>query len=125
MFIFKIILLVLIVLASTILGILFSKQYSNREKEIKEMKSALNMFSTKIKFTYETIPNIFMEISNKIEGNIGYIFARAAERMKEDNANNAWCKSFEDINTNFKKEDITILKGLGKLLRTNRYRWTN
>lgn len=124
MFIFKLILLILIVIASSILGIIFSKQYFKREKEIKEMKNALNMFATKIKFTYETIPNIFTEISNKINGNVGKIFARAVERMKEENAGEAWEKSLVDVNNNFKEEDILIIKNLGRLLRTNGYRWT-
>ena len=70
MIFFKIILLISIIVASTLLGILFSKKYSNREKELKEMKSALNIFATKIKFTYEPIPNVFLEIANKIEGNV-------------------------------------------------------
>ena len=70
MLIFKLFILILIVIASSAIGILFSKKYFNREKEIKEMKTALNMFATKIKFTYEPIPNLFMEIANKIGGNV-------------------------------------------------------
>ena len=49
---FKLFLLALIIGVSSALGILFSKKYANREKEIKEMKNALNMFATKIKFIY-------------------------------------------------------------------------
>lgn len=116
MFLFKIILLIAIVVASTILGILFSKKYSNREKELKEMKSALNIFATKIKFTYEPVPNVFLEISNKIGGNIGQIFARASSRMKEESAGEAWENAFTDVKNNLLEEDITILKNLGRLL---------
>lgn len=116
MFIFKIVLLISIVVASSIIGILFSKKYSKREKELKDMKSALNMFATKIKFTYEPIPNLFLEISNKIGGNIGKIFERASIRMREENAGEAWDNSFLDVPNNLLKEDITILKNLGRLL---------
>lgn len=116
MFIFKILILICIVIASTFLGILFSKKYSNREKELKEMKSALNIFATKIKFTYEPIPNIFLEISNKIGGNIGMVFERAATRMKEESAGDAWNNAFSDIQSNLIEEDIVILKNLGRLL---------
>ena len=108
MFVFKFILLVFIVVASTILGILFSKKYSNREKELKDMKSALNMFSTKIKFTYEPIPNLFLEISQKIGGNVGKIFARAASRMKEENAGEAWTNAFSDIDSNLLDEEDKV-----------------
>ena len=116
MIFFKIILLISIIVASTLLGILFSKKYSNREKELKEMKSALNIFATKIKFTYEPIPNVFLEIANKIEGNVGQIFARASNRMKEENAGDAWANAFTDVPNNLTKEDITILSNLGRLL---------
>lgn len=116
MFLFKIILLIFIVAASTILGILLSKKYSNREKELKEMKSALNIFATKIKFTYEPIPNLFLEISNKIGGNIGQIFARASSRMKDESASDAWTNALSEVKSNLLEEDIVILKNLGRLL---------
>lgn len=116
MFILKMFLLIAIIVASTFLGILFSKKYSNREKELKEMKNALNMLSTKIKFTYETIPNLFIEISNKIQGTVGKIFMRSAIRMKEESAGEAWTRSFDDVPNNLLEEDITILKSLGRLL---------
>ena len=113
---FKIFLLTLIIVASSYIGILFSKKYANREKEIKQMKTGLNMFATKIKYTYEPIPSLFMEISNKIGGNIGNIFSLAATRMKEDTAGEAWEKALDEVNNNLSKEDITILKNLSKLL---------
>ena len=113
---FKIFLLVLIIVSSSYIGILFSKKYANREKEIKQMKTALNMFATKIKYTYEPIPSLFMEIANKIGGNIGNVFSLASTRMKEDSAGDAWEKALDDVNHNLSKEDITILKNLSKLL---------
>lgn len=116
MLIFKIILLISIIIASTLIGILFSKKYSKREKELKDMKSALNMFATKIKFTYEPIPNLFLEISNKIGGNVGKIFERASNRMKEESAGEAWNNSFLDVPNNLLEEDVVILKNLGRLL---------
>ena len=113
---FKLFLLALIIGVSSALGILFSKKYANREKEIKEMKNALNMFATKIKFTYEPIPNLFMEIANKLGGNIGAIFQRAAIKMKEETAGNAWNNALEEVNHNLTKEDVTVLKNLSRLL---------
>ena len=74
------------------------------------------MFATKIKYTYEPIPSLFMEISNKIGGNIGNIFSLAATRMKEDTAGKAWEKALDEVDNNLSKEDITILKNLSKLL---------
>jgi len=116
MIIFKVFLIIMIIIASSVIGILFSKKYANREKEIKEMKSALNMFATKIKFTYEPIPTVFLEISQKIGGNIGNIFYQAANRMKEQTAGDAWQDAIKEVKTNLNKEDTDILKNLGRLL---------
>ena len=116
MLVFKIFLLILIIVASSYIGILFSKKYANREKEIKQMKTALNMFATKIKYTYEPIPSLFMEIANKIGGNIGSIFSLASTTMKEETAGDAWEKALNEVNHNLSKEDIAILKNLSKLL---------
>ena len=55
--------LIIILASTTYIGILISKKYLNRVKDLKEMKNALNIFSTKIKFTYEPIPQTFKEIS--------------------------------------------------------------
>ena len=119
MFILKILLLLFIIILSSVLGMLLSKRYFNREQEIKEMKNALNMFQTKIKFTYETIPNIFREISTKFDGNVGKIFEMSSNRMKEIPAGDAWIEAIESIECNLNKEDCNILKNLGRLLRTN------
>lgn len=116
MLIFKLFILILIVIASSAIGILFSKKYFNREKEIKEMKTALNMFATKIKFTYEPIPNLFMEIANKIGGNVGNIFEFATNKMKEETAGNAWETALKEVPHSFNVEDQAVLKNLSKML---------
>ena len=45
--IIKYITLILILSLTSYIGILISKKYLNRVKDLKEMKNALNMFSTK------------------------------------------------------------------------------
>lgn len=116
MLFFKLFIIAMIIGASSAIGILFSKKYSNREKELKEMKNALNMFATKIKFTYEAIPNVFTEISNKIGGNIGNIFSRTVNRMKELPAGDAWNMAIEETNYNLNKEDVAVIRNLGRML---------
>ena len=78
----KLIILNLILVSSTIIGITFSKKYTYRVKELQEMKNALNIFMTKIKFTYEPIPSTFLYISEKVEGNVSKIFKNATEEME-------------------------------------------
>lgn len=116
MLVFRLFILAMIIVTSSIIGILFSKKYANRENEIKEMKNALNMFATKIKFTYEPIPNVFMEIANKIKGNIGNIFDRAASRMKEISAGEAWVQALTESKNNLSKEDIAVIQNLSRML---------
>ena len=91
-------------------------KYTYRVKELQEMKNALNIFMTKIKFTYEPIPSTFLYISEKVEGNVSKIFKNATEEMENKPAGEAWDKSLDAIVTNMKKEDIDIIRNLGRLL---------
>ena len=112
----KIFIFSMIIGASSVIGLMLAKKYSNRELELKEMKNALNMFENKIKFTYEDIPTVFNDISIKIQGNIGKIFKTASDKMKETSAGNAWDYALENTYTSLIKEDIDIIKGLGRML---------
>ena len=112
----KTFILLLIFIGSLNAGKMIAKKYSNRVQELRDMKNALNMFLTKIKFTYQAIPASFNEIGNNINGNIGKIFRLASENMKEKSAGEAWEEVIDKVDTSFTKEDKDIIKGLGKLL---------
>lgn len=116
MLIIKLIILLSVFVSCLLIGILMAKKYSNRLQELREMKNALNMFETKIKFTYESLPEIFKEISRQSNKNIGDIFKKACEDMKDKSAGEAWNESIDTVNSNMNIEDKTILKSLGKLL---------
>ena len=116
MFFIKVFILLFIFLGSLQAGKIIAKKYSNRVIELKEMKNALNMFLTKIKFTYESVPESFREIGDNINGNIGKIFRIASENMKEKSAGEAWEETVETIETSLTKEDKEIIKNLGRLL---------
>lgn len=116
MMIIKIILLIGILGSSAFIGILISGKYKTRVKELKEVKKALNIFETKIKFTYEPIPEIFTEIGNNVIYSIGEIFLNASRYMKKSNAKVAWEQALQDAKTSMHPEDIEVIKGLGKLL---------
>ena len=93
-----------------------SKKYSNRLRDLKEMRKALNFFEEKIKFTYEPIPDVFEEISHKVQDNIGEIFYNSSKSMENESAGVAWEKAVDEANNNFTKEDKDIIKGLAKML---------
>lgn len=112
----KILIYSFIFLTCSIIGILKSQKYAYRVNELKEFKNALNMFKTKIRFTYEPIPEIFSQISNTINPNIGSIFKIASYNMKFCAAGEAWNKAMDTDILNINLEDKNILKDLGKLL---------
>ena len=116
MIILKFFILSLIFISSTYIGIVISKKYTNRVVELKELKNALTIFSTQIKFTYEPIPNIFLQLSEKIQSNIGKIFQKASENMDKNTAGIAWKEAVENSYTNINKEDKEIIKSLSNLL---------
>ena len=114
--IIKYIILFILLGSSSYIGVLISKRYGNRTKELKEMKNALNILSTQIKFTYEPLPKIFKEISEKLDNNIGEIFKNAYNNMEKDTAGLAWISAIDSSNTNLNKEDKEVLKNLSNLL---------
>ena len=116
MMIFKFIFLTIILFGTSYIGILMAKKYSSRVKDLKEMRKALNFFEDKIKFTYEPIPDVFEEISSKVNENIGEIFKSSANLMQNESAGVSWEKAVDNANTNFTKEDNEIIKGLAKML---------
>lgn len=112
----KYFILFFILVASSLIGKFLAKKYVYRLEELEEMQNALNLLKTKIKFTYEPIPEIFDEISKNTNKNIGNIFKKAKDKMQEISANLAWEEAIEETVTNLKKEDKYILKTLSKLL---------
>ena len=114
----KYIFLLALFLASSKIGKMLSQKYSYRVEELEEMKNGLNIFKTKIKFTYETIPEIFEEISKNITKNIANIFNLAIKKLKNMSATEAWEQAIESEkkNTNLNEEDIRVIKLLSKQL---------
>lgn len=114
--IIKYFILLLILISSSVIGKGIAKKYSNRVKELEEMSNALNIFKSKIIFTYSPIPEIFEEISMKAKGNVSAIFKKAKEKMGEMTAGVAWEQAVEDVQSNLNEEDKYTIKTLSKLL---------
>ena len=114
--ILKYLILFFILIGCSLIGKYLSKKYIFRVKELEEMKNALNIFRTKIKFTYEPIPEIFQEIAQNTHPSIGQVFSLAKEKMKNNPASLAWEEAVEEVENNLNKEDRYVLKTLSKLL---------
>lgn len=116
MWIIKFITLSLIFGGTSFIGILISKKYENRLKELQNIKSSLHLLEVKIKFTYDSLPKLFREIEMKYVENIGKIFGLASEKMEVITPEKAWEEAINESSTNLTQKDKDILKDLGKLL---------
>lgn len=114
--IIKYIELILVFCTTTLIGTIISNKYKKRVDELKEMKNALNMLETKMKYTYEPIADIFKQISTNLNCNISNIFKKAMSNMKYNSAGEAWENALYNTATNLNQEDINTLKNLSKLL---------
>lgn len=114
--IFKIILLTAIMGMCTVLGIMKANKYKLRVIDLQEIKKALNLAITKMRYTYEPLPELFKEISKDLNENIANIFIKAHTYMETLNAGQAWEKAVDESSNNFTNEDMNIIKGLSKLL---------
>lgn len=112
----KIIIYTFIFLSCSLIGILISRKYINRVNELKEFKNALNIFKTKIRYTYEPIPEIFAEISENVNSNISSVFKQASSKMDVLAAGEAWNLALKMDDLNINEEDRNALKNLSKLL---------
>lgn len=119
MIIIKGMILLMILGACTLIGMLISGKYKARVYDLQEMKNALSMFETKVRYTYEPVPEIFKQISESFRSNpssVSNIFKIASENMKYKPAGDAWNLALEVSNNNMNQEDIKTLKNLHKLL---------
>lgn len=113
--IFKIIILGLILLICTYLGIMKAKKYENRVEELKKIKNSIEIFRSKIQFTYEPIKDIFEEISKIVYSNKSNIFINTIKSMNENDISSSWNFAVEK-QENLLNEDKENIKLFGKLL---------
>ena len=116
--------LFLVFITSATIGKCISQKYKLRVDELEEIKNSLNIFKSKIKFTYEPIPDIFKQISENSSKNISKLFKNAVEKMQIDSASIAFEQAVDEFSGNLNMEDKQAIKTLSKLLRNNRRRRT-
>lgn len=68
MIVVKGIILMLIFAITLYLGMQLANKYKDRVKDLKVVRAILNIIETKIKYTYEPLPQIFEEISVQFQG---------------------------------------------------------
>ncbi|MBR2705173.1 MAG: stage III sporulation protein AB [Clostridia bacterium] len=115
MVVVKFIILILIFWTSCQIGMRIAGKYVVRANNLIQMKKALKILEAKITYTYDMLPDLFFDISNRIKGPVGNIFRNTAARMDVEFAGEAWECTIDDCDV-FTEEDKDALKSLGKLL---------
>lgn len=113
---FKYLLLIVIFSLSTAIGLIISKMYENRVNELKEFKSIFNIMKTKIKFTYEPLREIFLQIAKDNNTKIEKIFGQMACQIQYEQVEKVWATTIQKADISINQEDKNIIKKLGKLL---------
>lgn len=95
-----------------------ANQYVNRLKELISIKSALNIFENKIKFTQSPLAEIFKNIAeNCSEKSIQNIF-QALALDDITNIHKRWKNIINTVESDLNSEDKKILIDMGKFLGT-------
>ena len=77
-----------------------AKSFKKREIELKKIKNALNIFKMKISYTYETIGEIFKEISKLEYQKEENIFQKSIDLLDKYGLGNSWNKYIDNIKNN-------------------------
>lgn len=117
----KMILGLAVIICSTEIGILFSKKYVYRLEELDELKNNFQIIENKIKYTYEPLEEIFLEVADISSFGIRELFEKTAKNIKQKGAEKAWKEEIKNAELSLKKTDKSILKEFGNLLgKTNK-----
>ncbi len=65
--------LIVVFLITWLIGIMLANRYKARVTQLKDMKSALNILKTKMQYTYEPLPDIFLEIAFNFQNDIRFV----------------------------------------------------
>ena len=107
---------ILILIASSSMGIIYSQKYQKRVDELKDFKTAFNMTKTKIRFTYAPLKEIFEDISKSIQSNTSKVFTSTYTYMEKEDVTQSWSKALNETETSLTKEDKELISQFGKML---------
>ena len=120
----KIFLLITVLLVSTAIGFFISNRFSQRVRELEDLIVALELFETKISYTYDSLIDTFTYISENLKTKVYRIFFITAEHLRESrnlSAGDVFRNVIDDekIFLELNKKDVEILKSLSVSLRTS------
>ncbi|MCK9216724.1 MAG: stage III sporulation protein SpoIIIAB [Firmicutes bacterium] len=111
----------IIILSSSLIGILLANKYIIRIKILKTFRFSIQLLETEIVFTSTPLPYAFNHISSKIDKPWNAFFHEVSENLLKRNfftMEEAWNSAMNnhlDLPF-FKKSDIELIKNFGKVL---------
>lgn len=116
---FRYIFLITILAGCTSIGMILSRSYAERLKELKNLLKLVNIFQNKLKFTHKPLAEIFEETSLAERKNkFSNIFLKTSKKLNDKKIEEAWKESIseESFFLNLKLEDLELIKTFGNML---------
>ncbi|MCG9968512.1 stage III sporulation protein AB [Pelotomaculum terephthalicicum JT] len=109
---------VMVIAASGLSGLAMAGNYARRPKELRSLRSALQILETEIAYSATCLPDAFMQVSGRCDKTSATLFSGAAaelSNMSGVTASEAWDKALEKYypGTALKSGDLSILRNLG------------
>lgn len=111
----------MVVAASGLGGIAVAGNYSRRPKELRSIRSALQMLETEISYGATHLQEALSLVAERCDKNVAYIFNKTAAELSArtgSTATQAWEKSINGYyrESALKAQDLSILRNLGSSL---------
>ncbi len=119
--ILKIIGSIIVITASSFIGVFISKDCSKRPLQLKLLQSLIQMLENEIRFLSNYIPDAFKRISESVDNPVTEFFRATIDNLNNDsglNASQAWEMAISSniYKTALNREDRDILINFGKML---------
>ena len=108
----------LILISGSFIGWIIASQYLKRIKQLKQVRTAINLFDAEISYNQSVLHEVLYKIADNLNYPISHLFSNSAEKLSQKKGrlfNDIWKK---ELNNNFKKnclkkEDKKILNEWG------------
>lgn len=112
---------VMVIVSSGLAGMALANVYAVRPKELRQLRSALQMLETEITYTATLLPDALSQVGLRCEQAVARLFKRAAAELKTMSgctAREAWETAVEEYSdgTALTAPDLSILRNLGNSL---------
>lgn len=119
--VFKFFYSIIIIICSSLLGLIHAKAYVERSRLLKGFLSTLQMLETEIVYGATPLPDLMKKVGSKSKKEIKEIFFQVSDLLNHNSGasfDEIWSRAVVEKtrNTYFAREDVDLLLSLGKNL---------